>query len=49
MPNPIEWLLISDEAYDRLSGAGDVESLYRSMVQHSAAQRVVTCSSIGMD
>jgi hypothetical protein len=31
MPNPLEWLLISDESYDRVRGSKDVESLYESM------------------
>ena len=31
IPNPIEWLFISDTEYDRLSGALDAEFLYRQM------------------
>lgn len=32
IPNPAEWLLISDNEYDRLSGTIDIETLYRGMV-----------------
>ncbi len=31
IPNPIEWLFISDTAYDTLSGAIDAEFLYGQM------------------
>lgn len=31
IPNPIEWLLISDVEFDRYSGAVDAELLYRNM------------------
>ena len=32
VPNPLEWLLISDESYDRVRGTKEAESLYESMV-----------------
>jgi hypothetical protein len=31
IPNPIEWLTISDEAYDSYEGKIDSEDLYREM------------------
>jgi hypothetical protein len=31
IPNPIEWLFISDTEYDSLPTAVDVEALYRRM------------------
>jgi hypothetical protein len=30
MPNPAEWLLISDERFDEFSGMVDAETVYRS-------------------
>ena len=32
VPNPDEWLLISDVAYDAVSGSVDAEDLYRKSV-----------------
>ena len=31
IPNPIEWLFISDSEYDKISGMFDSEDLYRQM------------------
>jgi hypothetical protein len=31
IPNPIEWLFISDVEYDKFSGSVDAEVLYRAM------------------
>jgi hypothetical protein len=31
IPNPIEWLIISDQAYDNYSGNIDSEKLYSEM------------------
>lgn len=31
IPNPIEWLLISDIEYDKFSGVVDAEDVYRVM------------------
>jgi hypothetical protein len=31
IPNPIEWLFISDTAYDKLTGVIEAEDLYRAM------------------
>jgi hypothetical protein len=30
IPNPVEWLIISDAAYDGFSGLIDAEGLYRA-------------------
>lgn len=32
IPNPIEWLLISDMSYDQLGSTVDADTLYKSMV-----------------
>jgi hypothetical protein len=39
IPNPIEWLLIADTAYDQFNGSVDAEKLY-SMFTH-----MLVCSS----
>jgi hypothetical protein len=31
IPNPIEWLLIADQEYDKYQGAIDAEALYQAM------------------
>lgn len=31
IPNPIEWLIVSDKAYGSFVGTIDAEALYRSM------------------
>lgn len=31
IPNPIEWLLISDEKFDKFQGGVDLEAIYREM------------------
>ena len=41
IPNPIEWLMISDEAYDSYAGMIDSEILYQDM------KSILKCSDCG--
>lgn len=41
IPNPIEWLMISDEGFDKFQGAVASEDIYREM------SSVLKCSRCG--
>jgi hypothetical protein len=41
IPNPIEWLIISDKAYDGFAGMIDSEALYKDM------KNILKCSNCG--
>ena len=41
IPNPNEWLIISDDLYDKYSGAVDAEELYKDFLH------MIKCSSCG--
>ena len=43
IPNPIEWLIIQDVAYDKFSGGIDSEELYQQM---KSMLRCPTCERL---